>query len=313
MRETHERGLHKIAIGMLFTVGNSLIRFPWRAADPKFTSLFVLSGIGAILPAVLLYPLFCRLFRKPIGRSKPRLLSAVVLSVLIGGYALYVAWHCVGDYIAYAGKMILVEAQDLAFGLGFLLCAVLLSRLPRHGMDAFALIAAVAVLFSVLLLFLFGISQYRAEFLSWSLPASVRELANDTIPLWRETVLPLVILSAYMALSTPRRGEKSLVLGILFGYAVLLLCVLQTLLTFGAAFSSGLSYPYSRAVRVVSFGQYFFRPEIFSYGLDFAACLVRAAICLATVKRLVGRFVPRLSRYVPIAAGVAGGVLWVLL
>ena len=312
MKESHERGLHKIAVGMLFTVGNSLIRFPWRAADPKVTWLFVLSGIGALLPACLLYPCFRRLFCAPLGRSGLRLTVAAVSAVAIGGYALYVAWHCAKDYIAYAGEMILMERQNLLFGLGFLLCAVLLSRLPRHGIDAFALIAATAVIFSVLLLFLFGISQYHTEYLSWRLPATFAELAGDTLPLWRETVLPLVILSAYLALSNPRRGEKSLVLGTLLGYAALFLCVLQTLLTFGAGFSSGLSYPYSHAVRVVSFGQYFFRPEIFSYGLDFAACLVRAAVCLATVKRLVGRFFPHLSSYVPIAIGAAGSILWVL-
>ena len=313
MKGTHERGLHKIAVGMLFTVGNSLIRFPWRAADPKVTSLFILSGIGALLPALLLYPAFRRLFHAPLGKSRLRLSVAAVSALAVGGYALYVAWRCMGDYIAYAGEMILMERQDLFFGLGFLLCAVLLSRLPRHGIDAFALIAAIAVILSVLLLFLFGISQYRVEYLSWRLPATFDELAGDTLPLWRETVLPLVILSAYLALSNPRKGEKSLVLGTLFGYAVLFLCVLQTLLTFGVSFSSGRSYPYSHAVRVVSFGQYFFRPEIFSYGLDFAACLVRVAICLSTVKRLIGRFFPWLSLYAPIAIGAAGGLLWVLL
>lgn len=313
MKGTHERGMHKIAVGMLFTVGNSLIRFPWRAADPKVTSLFILSGIGALLPALLLYPVFRRLFHAPLAKSKLRLFIAAVSAIAVGGYALYVAWRCMGDYIAYAAEMILMERQNILFGFVFLLCAVFLSRLPRHGIDAFALIAAIAVILSVLLLFLFGISQYRVEYLSWRLPATFDELAGDTLPLWRETVLPLVILSAYLALSNPRKGEKSLVLGTLFGYAVLFLCVLQTLLTFGASFSSELAYPYSHAVRVVSFGQYFFRPEIFSYGLDFAACLVRVAICLSTVKRLIGRFFPRLSLYTPIAIGAAGGLLWILL
>ncbi len=313
MRERHERGLHKIAVGMLFTVGNSLIRFPWRATDPKVTALFILSVAGALLPACLLYPLLRRLFRQPLGRSGWRLPVAAVSALAVGGYALYVGWHCMRDYVHYAAEMILTGERSLLFGLLFLLCIVLLARLPRHGADSFSLILAIAALLSVLLLFLSGISQYRVEYLAFRLPASVRELANDALPLWRETVLPLVILSAYMALSTPRRGERSLIVGTLLGYAVLFLCVLQTLLTFGAPFSAGLSYPYSQAVRIVSFGQYFFRPEIFSYGLDFAACLVRAAVCLATVKRLIGRFSPRLAPYVPLTAGAAGCVLWVLL
>ena len=206
MKETHERGLHKIALGMLFTVGNSLIRFPWRSADPKILPLFLLSGIGALLPALLLYPLFRRLFHAPLARSGPRLSAAVLSALAVGGYALYAAWRCMGDYIAYAGEMILTERQDLLFGLGFLLSAVMLARLPRHGIDAFALIAATAVIFSVLLLFLSGSSQYRADYLSWRLPASWKELAKDALSLWREALLPPVVLSAYLALSNPRRG-----------------------------------------------------------------------------------------------------------
>jgi hypothetical protein len=252
------------------------------------------------------------LFRAPLAKSRLRLTLAVFFAVILAGYALYAAWHCLRDYGNYAAEMILTDEGNLLFGLVFLLCAVLLSRLPRHGIDAFALIAATIVAGFVLLLFFCGIPQYRPENISFRLSTPVWELAKETLQLWRQIVLPLVILSAYLALSNPRHGERSLIAGTLLGYAVLLLCVLQTLLTFGAPFSAGLSYPYSHAVRVVSFGQYFFRPEVFSYGLDFAACLVRAAICLATVRRLIGRFSPRLAPFLPVVAGAAGGILWVL-
>ena len=43
--------------------------------------------------------------------------------------------------------------------------------------------------------------------------------------------------------------------------------------------------------------------EGFSYLLDYAACLLRAAVCLAAARRLLGRFFPRLARWLPPAAG----------
>ena len=124
-----------------------------------------------------------------------------------------------------------------------------------------------------------------------------------------KTVLPMVPLVAYCALSAPSpkgsQNARPLAVGVLAGFALMLLCVLQTLLTFGAPYAATLTYPYSRAVRVVSVGQYAFRPEILSYVSDYAASLIRTAVCFACLRRLFGRFLPRAGRVIPILAAIS--------
>ena len=98
--------------------------------------------------------------------------------------------------------------------------------------------------------------------------------------------------------------------GTVIGCAILFLCVVQTILTFGTTYAAQLDYPYSFAVRILSVGQYFFRLEGFSYLLDYLTCLVRASVALSVSKRLLGRFLPRLSRNLPLVVG--GGLLLIL-
>lgn len=298
-------GIHKTALAALFAVGNTLIRYPWRNADPDMLILFLLSVAGALIPAFLLYPLFRILFRKPIGQNRLRTVVTAVFAVLIGAYALFCAYRVTDDYLNLAMELILPGGARWLLALLFLVCTVWLSLIPERGMDSFSLICFVGVLVSVLLLFAFGIPQYRTEYLSVSLPTDVRPVVSVLPSLWLESLLPLTVLSAYYALVTPKKGERALAFGTVAGYLVLLICVLQTLLTFGVTYASSLPYPYSFAVRIVSVGQYFFRLEGFSYVLDYTACLLRASVCLSCARRLLGRFSPRAGRWLPIVAGTA--------
>ena len=56
--EKRASGFHKMALAALFTVGNALIRYPWRGENEDFLPLFLLSVAGALIPAVFLYPIF---------------------------------------------------------------------------------------------------------------------------------------------------------------------------------------------------------------------------------------------------------------
>ena len=296
-------GLHKTALAALFTVGNTLIRYPWRSVGPDMLGLFLLSAVGALIPALCLYPLFCRLLRRRLSGRRGRLCLAAALALPLGAYALFCVWRSCGDYLNFASGLILPDSGRLLLALGFLGCVVWLSRVSGQGLDAFSLVCFVCVLACVLALFCFGIPHFRPEYFGVRLPGSAAELAGSLPVLLWESFLPLAVLSGYFALAAPRRGERALSGGTAVGCGILLLCVLQTLLTFGASYAAELRYPYSFAVRILSVGQYFFRLEGFSYLLDYAACLLRAAVCLAAARRLLGRFFPRLARWLPPAAG----------
>lgn len=297
-------GLHKTALAALFTVGNSLIRYPWRNADTDTLILFLLSVIGALIPAFLLYPLFRKILRTPLSGHRLRTIAAAALATVLGIYALLCAYRSFEDYLNFATEMLLPEANRVLLGSLFLICAAWLARLSEKGMDSFSLICFVAVLVSSLVLFAFGIPHFRAEYFKIHFPDGAAELVDSLPALWKESLLPLTVLSGYFALVIPRRGERVLAVGTAIGCGVLLLCVVQTLLTFGTAYAAELPYPYSFSVRIISVGQYFFRLEGFSYLLDYTACLLRAAVCLATARRLLGRFSRRMSGLLPPIAAV---------
>ena len=223
---------------------------------------------------------------------------------MLGIYALFCAYRSCEDYLNFAMEMILPGSNRILLGFLFLICAVWLAHISEKGVDSFSLVCFAAVLISVLALFAFGVPHFRAEYFKIRMPNGVAELADSLPALWRESLLPLTVLSGYFALVVPRKGEHALAVGTAIGCGVLLLCVVQTLLTFGAAYAAELPYPYSFSVRIISVGQYFFRLEGFSYLLDYTACMLRTAICLATARRLLGRFSYRLGRFLPSAAAV---------
>jgi hypothetical protein len=290
--------IRKLAPAVLFTVGNSLIRYPWRAAGDE--TLTLLLSLAIALPAVLLlYPLLRELFGGVLHMHPIKRIVAVIVSAVIGTYALFCAYRSCADYIRFTSEMILPSAHALPLALGFLLSAAWLSSLDSQRMNSFALLSLGFVLLCVVVLFLFGFPYFQRENLPLILPKVFSDPSVTLPMLWKESLLPLVILSAYFARTVPKRGRLPLALGVALGSLILALCVVQTLLIFGAFYAAELRYPYSYAVRILSVGPYFFRLEGGSYLLDYLFTLLRSAICLATARRLFGRFLPRAARLVP--------------
>lgn len=301
------RGLHQIALVAIFTVGNTLLRFPWTNAEAGVTVSFLLSGIAAIVASLAVYAIARFFFRRQLHGNLPRILSAVGFAVVTGAVAWCCAARSAGDTVQFMKDLLLPSGTAIPFSVLFLLAAVLLARIPRRGIDLFALLGYVAVTVAVGVLFLRGTPQFRTEYGKFEIP-TLGAVGKSLVRLLSETVLPMLPLAVYLALSAPAPRQNSvsrpLAVGVVAGFGLMFLCALQTLLTFGAPYAATLSYPYLRAVRVVSVGQYAFRPELISYVLDYVATLVRTAICLACLRRLIGRFLPRVGRPVPIVGAI---------
>lgn len=297
-------GLHKLALAALFTVGNALIRYPWRQGDRYTLMLFFVSVVGSLIPAFLLYPLFRSVWRKPLSQNRGRRWGVGALSVTLGAYALYCAVRCCADYVGFSMKLIIPQGSRFFLIAIFLSCAVWIASLSERGLDSFSLLAFVGLTLCVILLFSAGFQHFRWEYARADLFAWDTAILKSVPTLWKESLLPLTVLSLYLALTVPKGGEPALALGTGIGCVLLFLCVMQGILTFGTAYAAELEHPYSYAVRILSVGQYFFRLEGFSYLVDYLSCLIRCAVCLAVVKRLAARFAPRLSRRVPILCGV---------
>ena len=302
------RGLHQIALAALFTIGDTILRFPWANAEAGVTVSFLLSAVAAVGAVFAGYPLARFLFRRPLHRKAWRVILAVGAAIAVGITAWFCAAQSTEDILRFMQDTLLPKGTSIAFVILFLVSAVLLARVSRRGLDLFSLIAFFSATLAVIVLFLQGIPQFRPAYGTLEIP-STGAILLSLKTLLPKTVLPMIPLVAYCSLSAPspkgNRNARPLAVGVLAGFALMLLCVLQTLLTFGAPYAATLTYPYSRAVRVVSVGQYAFRPEILSYVLDYAASLIRTALCFACMRRLIGRFLPRLGRMIPIFAAIA--------
>lgn len=299
------KGLHKMALAALFTVGNALIRYPWKMNEGSVLYLFLLSAAGALIPAFLLYPAFRAILRSPLSRRPWKRFWVGVLSVLLFGYALYCCARSCGDYVEFSMKLALPTGSRFWLTAVFLLCAGWLSSLSDQSMDSFALLAFVGVLFCIAVLFLAGLPHFRWEYAKGDFFRWDASVWKSLPVIWRESLLPLTLLSVYFALTVPRGGEKALAVGTGIGCLLLFACVMQAVLTFGVHYAAELAYPYSYSVRILSVGQYFFRLEGFSYLLDYLSCLMRCTVSLAVAKRLAARFSPRIGKRIPLVASAA--------
>lgn len=298
-------GLHKIAAVALFTIGNTLICFPWRGENGALPMLALCSLLVSCVPALALYPLLRRLFRTKLSRHLGKYLLAGAVALVLSGYAAYTAFDCLRTYLDFVYATVFPAGGRWLLLPLLLTCTIWLACVGDRGTDVFALVALATTLLCVVGLFLFGISEYRVENLPIEAHLGDGALPKPLLTLGLEIALPLVLLSAYFALTLPQNGMRTLLLGSLVGSGILLLCILQTLLTFGIGLAAAYPYPYAYAVRMISVGPYFFRLEGFSYLPDFLACLFRSALCLATVRRICGRFFPRVAHRVPMIMGVA--------
>ena len=294
--------LHKMALAALFTVGNTLIRYPWRQGGRLAAALLLVSAIGAVVTVLLLYSLFRWIWRMSLHGRSARMLVVAVLSVLMGAYALVCAQRCCGDYVAFSMRLVLPQGREVLLTAMFLICAGWLATLSARGLDCFSLPTFFLVTVCILLLFAVGINHFRwssgvSELIQWD-----RSVLSLLPSMWQESFLPLSVLALYFALTVPSGGERALAVGVGIGCVLPLFCVAQGILTFGASYAAEMDYPYSFAVRILSVGQYFFRLEGFSYVVDYLSCLTRCALCIATVRRLSMRFFPKSGRWIAYAS-----------
>ena len=297
------RGLHQISLVALFTIGNTLLRFPWATAEAGITISFLLSIAAALLFGIGVYFAACRLFRVPFSRMKGwKIIACLLLFLPVCVFSFFLAVKSSRDLVSFFDQMLLPGQTALLFAALYLAVAAWLSRIPRRGMDSFALLLFLPAVGAAAVLFLLGIPQFQTGYGSFEIP-SLPAIGHSIFPLFSEIALPMLPLGVYLALAKPKKEKKQawrpLLFGILSAGVVLLFCVLQTLLTFGASYAASLEYPYSAAVGVVSLGAYAFRPELISYLLDFFFFFFRVSVCFSCVKWIVGRFLPRLRNVVP--------------
>ena len=276
---------HASAVSALFILGNGIIMFPVKSADEYNFTGFLLAQVLAFLLYFAVRPLadrfFCDNANKGAGNFKKALL--VLCYVAVAVFAVFTAAAVFTDFTEFVTEVILPDTPKILAIIIFGAVVVFFATRRQEDILKFCLIA---FWFTVILMVFFFIAvahnyNLRNIFI-FRLP-QITTLARQTAPYIKNPVLAVLLLSVYQTLVFKKNRVGAAVSGIAAGGVLLGLCVLSSVLLFGAPLAGRLDYPYAAAVSTVTVGRLFTRMDGFSYFIYFAAAITKITVCLFLV------------------------------
>lgn len=270
---------HLASLSAIFILGDAVIILP-SSDSGKYPLLgFFAAAIAAVLLYFAVFPLACRLTDKPLQSPVLRLFS-VVLLVLAAVYALYGAGVAFIRYTDFVDKILLPETPKFLIAAVFVLSAVYLATRRQEVILKLALIAVFAAVAAVCLFFLLSAKDFKAEnIFNYGFP-NFSQLLKSSKPYFINVALPALLIPVYSGLFTGKSRAGAPFLGLITGLALTLLCLLESLLLFGAPMAERLSFPLAAAVSTVTVGSLFTRMDGIVYCLFFLPALIKTAVCM---------------------------------
>lgn len=270
---------HIASLAAIFVLGDGVIVLP--SSDSGDYSL--LGFFAGAASAVLLYfaavLLTNRLVCKP--RKSPALrLFSVVLSILAAAYALYNAGLAFIRCTDFADKILLPETSEFLIAAVFIIAAVYLATRRREVILKLALIAVIISAAAILVFFLLSSADFKAENIAFHEAPSLKGLINSAKPYFINVALPALLIPVYSRLLMGKSRVCAPFAGLATGLATELICLLESLLLFGAPLAVRLSFPLAAAVSTVTVGPLFTRMDGIVYCLFFVTALIKTAVCM---------------------------------
>lgn len=267
---------HLAGLTAFFILGDAIISLP--VVESGGASL--LGFLAAAFAAAFLYfaavPLASRLL---LGKGRARLLF-VPLLLAAAVYAFYNAGLSLIKYTDFVNRVLLPETPRFFIAVLFILIAAYLASRRQEVILKLSLIFIVAAAVTVVLFFLLSVKDYNAENIAIKKLPDLRELFSGAKPYLLRISLPALLIPVYSALFTGEKRVSAPFFGLLTGLSVIALCLLESLLLFGAPLAKRLPFPLAAAVSTVTVGQLFSRMDGIVYCLFFAAALIKTAVCM---------------------------------
>lgn len=291
MKQNSRFFTHTVSLWTLFIMGNAVIYLPTKNSD-EFTFLGLISAslFGAVLYFAAL-PIAKRLYGADNMANRKafcKILFATAFSA-IAVFAVFCAAAALGDFTVFIKNVVLKDTSLFFISLIFLIVITFFCFRRQEDVLKFFLVAFWFVL--VVVIFFFAATAFKFDFRNifvFKLP-KFKELFSQAKPYILNPVIPSVLLPFYNAAVFGKTRVWSGALGYAFGYAMLAVCVIGSVLLFGSEFAGELSFPYSAAVSTVSIGRLFTRLDGFSYFLYFVSALARITVCIFIAKISVKR------------------------
>ncbi len=263
---------HIFSLCALSVLGNAVFLMP-----------FYKSGgfLSVLISAILSLGLISMMTRLIKWGQNNKIIFFIVF-MFIGATAIYGTVTTFLDYVGFLKSAQMPRASIYllsSFLLGLIFIFVLSNT---SAIYKYSLLVAVISAAMVIICFAGGIksfdfSSFKKDFLKLSF----------NIKDFLQVFSSLAVIPFFVSLSSKNIPKKPLVLGALAGFLLLLLCLTQSVFTLG--FADNISYPYLKAVGVISSGSLFTRLDGFVYFIFFITSLTKITVCVKTVCLTVSR------------------------
>lgn len=279
------------ALTALFTLGSATIFLPKGAGGGVTISGLILSfSIGFIL-----LPIFRNFDHTTLFSQKTGKIAAVFLYF----FALICAINSAGDFSLVVNRKILSSENYFIFSLVFSCLVFLILKAQKQVVFKISLIFLVLIIFSQLVLFLLSANQFNLNNLKG---LSFLGTFTDVIFFFAKCIAPMLLLP--FIIKYEKSTPKGVALGMLFGFLLILLPLLQVILIFGFSYGASLDFPFLSVLDTVSLGLKFSRLEGLAYIIFFFGSLIKCAVCLICAKEILYLTFKKPIKHLPLVLSI---------
>lgn len=263
--------IHKLFLVAIGVLGNAIMVMPFlNVQNPVFCLL--LCCVLTLAIALVALPII----------KNARGVAAFGLNTIIILISFYGAMSAFADYV----KFLKVMGQNV-FLAAILLLVLVVSLTVCADSAYFKFNLLFGVITAALIALLFAVSAREYNLKNISLTPIKLEI-KSTLICFVKYFLPVLSAVALCSFSKYKLKTKTAVFGVLLGFFLLALCLIQSVLMLGAA--EQYDYTYLSAVGADSLGQLYIRQDGFVWFVFFTASVIKTSLCTKTVWKILLKY-----------------------
>lgn len=287
MKERANYNIHFVMISAMFVLSNAVITVPFKGADKKnFLSFAIATALGAVFLYFTSYLINYMYDTKLLSKNP---LAVKVFYVLSSAVLVFLAVLCFKDYTDFVSFRMLPQTPRLIVSFIFAFCILWTSVKKDSVILKFSLFSFVITAIIIIILFVISVPRMKLENIVLLQFPNIKDTARQTGKYFLNVYVTLLPILLYRKCLYKDMKNKYISSGLLVGAVLLAVCLLNSLLLFGADVACNMDFPYADAISTVTVGELFTRMDGFSYFVFFASTVIKITVLISGVKILFSR------------------------
>lgn len=269
--------IHDASLIGVFLIGNLFISF----SKPSAISGLLFAGLLALLLVCILVKIqsansnFCaEMFGNSYLNKQQKFALLTVLTVFL----LIVYIISSSDYVSMVNLIRLPNTSRFIISLILITLSVLMAFSHKNVIYAFALTSAIFLLGTTLIMWILSIPNMRLGALKEILNINITETFWDALDIFVKSFGQIIIIILFIGYRGVCNARKSQLLGIGFGFLILLICFSNSFLLLGNKIINQVNFPYATATGIITVGKNFSRLDGFTYYNYFILSLLKMTV-----------------------------------